>query len=235
VRALVWVVSLAMVAAGCGSASGTSGGATGPQSPFVGSWTCPYTTNSEFMDTTTMVFKLNADGTLSSTSSLQSSECDLRWSVSGTTATALGGQTCGDGGAGSFSITSYAFTVNGNQVMFSAAAVLHGLNQTADGGFTPIDLSGTLSGTCTRGGADGDAQADANSGGGQIASCDSSDGDPCAICDKAACCCYAAVGQSFCSAYSGAGCRAASASNQSYLIMQCGIEVGAAQATNACR
>jgi hypothetical protein len=77
---------------------------------------------------------------------------------------------------------------------------------------------------------------DASSGdaGSSIANCGPGDGDPCSVCDKAECCCYAAVGQGFCDAYSGAACRAASPDNQSYLISQCGIEVGAAQATNAC-
>jgi hypothetical protein len=148
------VALLALGIAAC--SSGSSGGASGPSSPFAGQWTCPYTTNSGFMDSTPMVFTANADGTLSSTSMLQSSECNLKWTVSGETATAASGQTCGpEGGAGGFTVTSYTFTLTGDTAMFSATAILHGLNQDADGGFSPIDLSGSLSGTCTRGAGEG--------------------------------------------------------------------------------
>jgi hypothetical protein len=149
------VALLALGIAAC--SSGSKSGASGPQSPFAGQWTCPYTTNSGFMDSTPMVFTANKDGTLSSTSTLEDSECNLKWTVSGQTATADSGQTCGpEGGPPGFSITSYTFTLSGDTAMFSAAAILHGLNQDADGGFSPIDLSGSLSGTCTRGdGSDG--------------------------------------------------------------------------------
>jgi hypothetical protein len=179
----------------------------------------------------TMVVTLNADGTITLSFSITGSPCDVRATVSGLTATATSAQTCGDGGIGD-TLNSYTFTVNGDGATFSASAVLHGLNQQPDGSFAPIDLGYSLSGTCTRGGPDSGVH---DSGGDEIPNCNLGDGDPCSVCDKAQCCCLAAVGQSFCSAYSGAGCRAASPSNQSYLIMQCGIEVGATTATNACR
>ena len=136
---------------GSGTAgSGTAGNATagnatsGSGNPFLVPWTCPYTTNSGFTASTPMVFSLNADGSLSSTSMINTTSCTLRWTVSGTTATAVSGQMCG-----SFEVTSYTLKLEGDVAFFVANAIQHGTNVAADGTTSPIDIAGSFSGFCT--------------------------------------------------------------------------------------
>ncbi len=68
-----WVVFTAVTALSC---AGTKTQENGPNAmggeriPFVGQWSCPYTTNSGFMASTKMVFTTNADDTLSSASTI---------------------------------------------------------------------------------------------------------------------------------------------------------------------
>jgi hypothetical protein len=119
--------------------------------PFVGQWSCPYTTNSGFMDSTQMVFTESADGTLSSTSKIQSDGCALEWTVSGSTATAVTPQTCG-----SFTVNSYTFKLEQGLAFAVATAVEHGTNVASDGTTTPIDIAGSFGGFCTKDGT-GDA------------------------------------------------------------------------------
>ncbi len=118
---------------------------------FAGQWTCPYTTNSGFQDSTKFVFTANPDGTLSSTSTIQSDPCTLSWTVSGSTATAMSNQTCGG-----FTVTSYTFKLEDGIAFAEATAVEHGTTTGADGGPAPVDIAGGFAGFCTRDGA-GDA------------------------------------------------------------------------------
>jgi hypothetical protein len=116
------------------------------ENPFAGTWTCPYSTNSGYTATTAFDFTVNTDGTLASTTSaLPSATCTLTWSVSGSTASVAAGTSCG-----SFTVTSFTFTLNGTAATFTEDAIEHGMNQEADGGFAPIDLSGSVMGTCTQ-------------------------------------------------------------------------------------
>jgi hypothetical protein len=131
--------------------------------PFVGSWSCNYTTNSGYSGSTPFDFTANPDGTLSSTSMLEVTSCTLQWTVSGSTATAVTGQGCGLD-AGGFTVTSYTFIVTGNTATFSATAIEHGQTIGADGGFVPIDIDGSLMGQCTKNGVD--AGSGSGSGGG---------------------------------------------------------------------
>lgn len=159
-----WIV-LAVMAGACSSSApgqGTpgaggnqgqgghpSGGSTPSSNPFVGQWSCPYATNSGYMDSTKMVFSENADGTLSSTSMIQNDACALTWTSSGSLATATTPQTCG-----SFTVTSYTFKLEqqtGLAFAF-ATAVEHGTNVAPDGTTMPIDISGSFGGFCTRDG-----------------------------------------------------------------------------------
>lgn len=124
--------------------------------PFAGYWTCPFTTNSGFQGTATFDFTLNPDGTLSSTSpELASAACSLTWSVSGSTATVVAGTTCSG-----FTINSFTFTVSGDTASFMEGAVEHGTTPGADGGSVAVDISGSVTGMCTRTGA-ADAAAEA--------------------------------------------------------------------------
>ena len=132
--------------------NGPDAGSTTPSNAFVGAWTCPYTTNSGFMDSTPMVFTANADGTLSSTSKIQSDDCALQWTVSGSTATAASA-TCGG-----FTVTSYTFKLEQQRgLAFAVAmAIEHGTTPAPDGGTTAVDISGGFDGFCTKDG-EGDA------------------------------------------------------------------------------
>jgi len=91
-----------------------------------------------------MVFSLNADGTLSSTSTINTTPCTLRWMISGTTATAVSGQMCG-----TFEVTSYTFKVDGDVAFFVAQAIQHGMNVAPDGTTSPVDIAGSFSGFCS--------------------------------------------------------------------------------------
>jgi len=133
---------------GAGTDAGTDAGSAAGSTGFVGQWSCPYMTNSGFMDSTKMVFVKNPDGTLSSTSKIQNDDCALTWTASGSTATAATGQTCG-----AFTVTSYTFTLEQGLAFAIATAIQHGTNVATDGTTTPIDIAGSFSGFCTRDGA----------------------------------------------------------------------------------
>jgi len=153
-----WFLVLVAASAACSSSSGrgpgnrSDGGVDAGSKPasngFAGQWSCPYTTNSGFMDSTKMVFTQNPDGTLSSTSMIQNDACALSWTVSGSTATAAAGKTCG-----AFTVTSYTFKLEQGVAFAAATAVQHGTNIAPDGTATPIDIAGSFSGFCTRVGA----------------------------------------------------------------------------------
>jgi hypothetical protein len=158
-----WLVLVLSITQACSSGNGSNGG----QSPrpdggsghpdggssltsastFEGQWSCPYTTNSGFQDSTKMVFTRNSDGTLSSTSKIQDDDCALKWTVSGSIATAAAPQTCG-----SFTVTSYTFKLEQGVAFASATAIEHGTNVNSDGTTTPIDISGSFDGFCTKDG-----------------------------------------------------------------------------------
>jgi hypothetical protein len=107
---------------------------------------------SGFQDSTKMVFTANADGTLSSTSTIESDACALKWTVSGSTASAAANETCGG-----FTVNTYTFKLEDKvtDVAFAVAtAVEHGTNVEADGSTNPVDLSGSFGGFCTRDGVD---------------------------------------------------------------------------------
>ena len=153
-----WFVLVLAAGAACSSSSGqqpvnhSDAGADAGSNPgsnaFAGQWSCPYTTNSGFMDSTKMVFTQNSDGTLSSTSKIESDACALSWTVSGSTATAVAGKTCGK-----FTVTSYTFKLEQGLAFAAATAVEHGINVATDGTTTPIDIAGSFSGFCTKDGA----------------------------------------------------------------------------------
>jgi hypothetical protein len=151
-RKICFLLALAGVVA-CSKSNGGSGGGGSPDtaspSTFVGEWSCPYTTVSGFMDSTKMVFTSNPDGTLSSTSKIQSDDCALKWTVSGSTANAVAGQTCG-----SFTVTSYTFKLEHGIAFAVATAIEHGTNVAPDGGTSPVDISGSFGGFCTKDGID---------------------------------------------------------------------------------
>src|SRR5260370_13549643 len=129
-----WIVFAAASALSCaGTKSQDNGAMAGAQSPFVGQWSCPYTTNSGFMAFTKMVFTASADGMLSSTSTINTSPCSLRWTTSGSTATASGGEICGP-----FEIVSYTFTLDGDVAFFVAHAIPHGVTQDPDRRTSPV-------------------------------------------------------------------------------------------------
>src|SRR6266700_2979469 len=118
-----WIVFAAASALSCaGTKNQDNGAMAGAQSPFVGQWSCPYTTNSGYMASTKMVFTANADGTLSSTSTINTSPCSLRWTTSGSIATAMRGQVCGP-----FEVVSYTFKLDGDVAFFIANAIQHGV------------------------------------------------------------------------------------------------------------
>ncbi len=127
--------------------NGPDGGSNATLNAFVGQWSCPYTTNSGFMDSTKMVFTENADGTLSSMSMIQSDACALRWTVSGSTANAVAGATCGG-----FTVTSYTFKLEQGVAFAVATAVEHGTTAAPDGGTAPVDIAGSFGGFCTKDG-----------------------------------------------------------------------------------
>lgn len=133
-------------AGGSATAGSTTGGNTtsGSDNPFVVPWTCPYTTSSGFMGSMKMVFSVNADGTLSSTSTINTTPCTLQWTTSGMTATAASGQMCG-----SFEVTSYSFKLEGDVAFFIANLIQHGVNVAPDGSTSPVDITGSFSGFCT--------------------------------------------------------------------------------------
>jgi hypothetical protein len=148
----IWfLLALASLVA-CSKSDGGNGGAVGPDagspSTFAGEWSCPYTTVSGFQDSTKMVFTVNPDGTLSSTSKIQNDACALKWTVSGSTANAVAGQTCGG-----FTVTSYTFKLEHGVAFAVATAIEHGTNVASDGGTTPVDISGSFGGFCTKDGA----------------------------------------------------------------------------------
>ena len=159
-----WVLVLAGSVA-CSSGSGSHGQSQGgnggggsdagsnptSSNAFVGQWTCPYETNSGFMDSTKMVFTENPDGTLSSTSKIQNDDCALKWAVSGSTATAVSPATCGG-----FTVTSYTFKLEQGIAFAVATAVEHGTTTAPDGGTAPVDIAGSFGGFCTK---DGTADA----------------------------------------------------------------------------
>jgi hypothetical protein len=163
-RMKTWFVLVLAGMAGCtkgnGGGQGTGGAqgnvpdaGSGPMSNgFVGQWSCPYATNSGFMDSTKMVFTENPDGTLSSTSKIQNDACALKWTVSGSLATAMTPQACGG-----FTVTSYSFKLEQGLAFAVATAIQHGTNVAPDGTTTPIDISGGFSGFCTRDGTGADA------------------------------------------------------------------------------
>jgi hypothetical protein len=131
--------------AGNATAGNAAAGSTmvGANNPFLVPWTCSYATNSGFEASTPMVFSLNADGALSSTSTINTTPCTLQWMTSGTTATAVSGQMCG-----SFEVTSYTFKLEGDVAFFIAKAIQHGMNVAADGSTSPVDIAGSFSGFC---------------------------------------------------------------------------------------
>jgi hypothetical protein len=145
---------------GGGDASSPDAGSRPTPNAFAGQWSCPYTTNSGYMGSTKMVFSENPDGTLSSTSKIQNDDCALKWTVSGSTATALSPQTCGG-----FTVTSYTFKLEQEQgVSFAVAtAVEHGTTAAPDGGTAPVDIAGSFAGFCTKNGT-GDAGAPGDGG-----------------------------------------------------------------------
>jgi hypothetical protein len=154
-----WVVLVLASTAACskgnrdqgnGSDAGSDAGPSPTSNAFVGQWSCPYTTNSGFMDSTKMVFTENPDGTLSSTSKILNDDCALTWTVSGSTATALPA-TCGG-----FSVTSYTFKLEQGLAFAVATAIQHGTNVAPDGTTTPVDIAGSFGGFCTK---DGTADA----------------------------------------------------------------------------
>ncbi|MDP8999844.1 MAG: hypothetical protein M3O46_07010 [Myxococcota bacterium] len=144
-RCVLSAALLAGLGAACStSTSGGNGATSTPANPFAGTWTCPYMTNSGYTGTAMFDFTVNDGGTLSSsTMSLPSASCTLTWSVAETTATVATNETCD-----SFTITSFSFTVSGNSATFSEAAVEHGTTPGPDGGTIPVDISGTVNGTC---------------------------------------------------------------------------------------
>jgi hypothetical protein len=129
--------------ANAGNATGGTANA-GAGNPFLAPWTCPYMTNSGFTSSTPMVFSLDDDGTLSSTSTINTTPCTLRWTTSGTTATAVSGQMCG-----AFEVTSYTLELEGDVAFFVAHAIQHARNIAPDGSTSPLDLAGSFSGFCT--------------------------------------------------------------------------------------
>ena len=158
-RKRTWLVLLLASTGACsktnsgGPPSNVSDGGPIPTSNgFVGQWSCPYTTNSGFMASTKVVFTENSDGTLSSTSMIQNDACALKWTVSGSTATATSPQTCGG-----FTVTSYSFKLEQGLAFAIATAVQHGTNVASDGTITPVDIAGSFSGFCTKDGTGSDA------------------------------------------------------------------------------
>lgn len=142
------LLALASAVACSKSDGGGGGGDTSLPTTFAGQWTCPYTTVSGFQDTTKVVFTMNPDGTLSSTSKIQSDGCALKWTVSGSTATAVTPQTCGG-----FTVTSYTFKLEHGIAFAVATAIEHGTTPGADGGSVPVDIAGSFGGFCTKDGA----------------------------------------------------------------------------------
>jgi hypothetical protein len=141
-RRLTQAALVAVVGAACASSKSSSS----PANPFSGpgTWTCPYTTNSGYHDTATIVFSMGDGGALvSTTTSLPPASCTLPWTVSGAKATVPANTTCGG-----FTITSFSFVATGDTATFSGAAVEHGTTPGPDGGPTQIDISGTFNGTC---------------------------------------------------------------------------------------
>lgn len=153
-RKMWFVLVLATTTACSGGNQGQGGdsdeGSKLTSNAFVGRWSCPYTTNSGFMDSTQMVFTQSADGALSSTSMIQSDDCALEWTISGSTASAVTPQTCG-----SFTVNTYTFKLEQGLAFAVATAVEHGTTVAPDGGTTPIDIAGSFAGFCTKDGTDG--------------------------------------------------------------------------------
>jgi hypothetical protein len=148
-RTTFFLLALAGAAA-CGKSDGSSDGGNagaGGTGGFAGEWTCPYSTSGGLQESTKLVFTMNPDGTLSSTSKIQSDDCALKWTVSGSTATAAVPQTCGG-----FTVTSYTFKLEDGIAFAVATAVEHGTNVGPDGGTSPVDISGSFAGFCTRDG-----------------------------------------------------------------------------------
>ena len=131
--------------------SGRDGDVGVTPNTFAGQWSCPYSTNSGFTASTKMVFTENADGTLSSRSKILNDDCALKWTVSGSTADALSGQTCGG-----FTVTSYTFKLEQGIAFAAATAIQHGTNIAPDGSTQPVDIAGSFAGFCTKDGL-GDA------------------------------------------------------------------------------
>jgi hypothetical protein len=128
-----------------------AGPSSATMGPFLGSWSCPYTTDSGYMDSTPFVFTQNPDGTLSSTSMIEIDACTLQWTVSGSTATAIAGEQCGG-----FTVNSYTFKLEEGPeqgIAFAiATAIEHGTNVEPDGGTSPVDIAGSFAGFCTKDG-----------------------------------------------------------------------------------
>lgn len=144
---------------GCGSSSGGGNGA-----PFVGTWT--YSSGSTLtpsnctvlgktigpLDLSGASVTITAGASASEIDLVEGTACTIKFSVSGTTATAASGQSCtlpvGGGISAMLNVSSWTLTLSGDTLTagFSGSAPIGGASCTASG-----------SGTLTRNAPDGSA------------------------------------------------------------------------------
>jgi hypothetical protein len=157
--ALTLLVLLVAASSACGGQA-----ATPPPSPtaaFVGTWTCngtgteavsspPGQPGSITTISQTEIFVANADGTLTATipdDAGTSGACaSTKFSVSGSTATALTGQSCSGGGF-TTTIQSETFVVSGTSATSTTSSTL--IQVATDGGSGTFTATVTASSTCT--------------------------------------------------------------------------------------
>jgi hypothetical protein len=161
------VTNIANPDAGIGTSSGGGGSDSGDSaSAFVGTWTCTGSTtlaaqSGSNADTNTDVIVANSDGTLTDTWSGAGGTCSAKFTVSGSTATVVSGQSCPvqqDGYAGS-AINTGTFTVSGSTASITSTFAV---TQTSGGAASTL----TYSATCTKTSGGGDSGAPPSDSGG---------------------------------------------------------------------
>jgi len=134
----------------CTACGGQAVPAASSASPFIGEWQCAFVSDGGLETSSSLRMTAAPDGGLSSDFFVGGIGCELRWSASGNTASAQPDQTCGVG-VGSISVRQATFSVSGDSATVSLIGVQHQVNVGSNGATHPMDLIGSVSGSCTKG------------------------------------------------------------------------------------
>lgn len=152
-----FAVAASLVACSNSSSSGSGGN----PSTFVGTWSCNGTSTYNpplappSSATTSLIVTANPDGTITTTTAgpdggTADGSCPFKWSLSGSTATAISGQSCTLAPGLSGTLTSGTFVVSGATATENGSFAMTGTGPAPDGGTVTISGTLTYSATCTK-------------------------------------------------------------------------------------